>query len=424
MKYLARNNYILPLALLLSLIGMSNPRASANPSATNNSSTNNKPGAIAVAPLVVQLKLPAGGIQPRAAVDQASRKLHVIYFVGDPAHGDLYYISSSLSSPDKFTAPVKVNHIDGSACALGSIRGAQMAVGKGGQVYVVWNGSDRSTKASSSPFLFTRLAADRKGFEPERTLLGAGQMIDGGGAVAADDAGNVYALWHAFGADRNEQTGHVYLSMSKDDGQHFAPAKIIDSGKGTCACCGMDAAATNKKLYVLYRSAKDGTARDANLLISDDKFRAFREVSLNHWQANGCPMTLFGFAHDGPEFIAAWEKSDGFSLGKIANSSCIELPPPSGLKPKRTGATGSMGAGPSQKFPAIAVDNNGTMLVACVVGSSWGKGGTLKWSVANADAKDGNSAGDAASATGRAPLLPWSFGAAVTLSPNRFAVIY
>src|ERR1700676_842000 len=40
---------------------------------------------------VTVLRVPHGGIQPQAAVDDKGI-LHLTYFLGDPSHGDLYYV--------------------------------------------------------------------------------------------------------------------------------------------------------------------------------------------------------------------------------------------------------------------------------------------------------------------------------------------
>ena len=71
-----------------------------------------------------------GGIQPQAVVDDAGI-LHLIYFKGDPAAGDLYYVRSSPGTTE-FTKPIRVNSQPGSAVAVGTIRGGQLALGRGG----------------------------------------------------------------------------------------------------------------------------------------------------------------------------------------------------------------------------------------------------------------------------------------------------
>ncbi len=39
------------------------------------------------------LRVPGGGIQPQVAVDHQGA-IHTIYFTGDPANGDVYYVRS------------------------------------------------------------------------------------------------------------------------------------------------------------------------------------------------------------------------------------------------------------------------------------------------------------------------------------------
>src|SRR5437016_3895071 len=82
---------------------------------------------------------PDGGIQPQAVVG-AKGALHLIYFKGDPAAGDLFYVRRDPGSSG-FSAPVRVNSQPGSAIAIGTIRGGQLALGRSGRVHVVWNGS-------------------------------------------------------------------------------------------------------------------------------------------------------------------------------------------------------------------------------------------------------------------------------------------
>src|SRR5437868_3517471 len=52
-------------------------------------------------------RLPEGGIQPQAALDDRGA-LHVVYFSGDPAGGNLFYLRGT-------GAPVRVNSQPGSA---------------------------------------------------------------------------------------------------------------------------------------------------------------------------------------------------------------------------------------------------------------------------------------------------------------------
>ena len=78
-------------------------------------------------------RVPNGGIQPLAAlVDRGT--LHLVYYVGDPHHGDLLYARSSDGGAS-FSPALPVNE-NRSAIAVGTIRGAQLALGKAGRIHV------------------------------------------------------------------------------------------------------------------------------------------------------------------------------------------------------------------------------------------------------------------------------------------------
>src|SRR5712672_1928943 len=84
---------------------------------------------------VTLLRLPDEGIQPQAAVD-ANGSVHVIYFKGVAAHGDLFHVR--LDRNGSFSRPIQINSQAGSAVATGSIRGGQVAIGRDGRVHVAW----------------------------------------------------------------------------------------------------------------------------------------------------------------------------------------------------------------------------------------------------------------------------------------------
>ena len=112
---------------------------------------------------VTLVRVPNGGIQPEAVID-ASRTLHLLYFAGAPAAGDLFYVTSR-DFGHTFSTPIRVNSQPGSAIATGTIRGGHLAIGRSGRVYVTWNGSDAAQPRGvsnpadgrpTSPFLYTR----------------------------------------------------------------------------------------------------------------------------------------------------------------------------------------------------------------------------------------------------------------------------
>lgn len=85
---------------------------------------------------------PDGGIQPQALVD-VDGTIPLVYFKGESAAGDLYYVRRRVEDAS-FSAAVRVNNDAGSAIATGSVRGGQIALDRNGWVYVAWNGSSEA----------------------------------------------------------------------------------------------------------------------------------------------------------------------------------------------------------------------------------------------------------------------------------------
>jgi hypothetical protein len=123
-----------------------------------------------VAERVRTVRLPEGAIQPQLALDEQVT-LHLVYYTGDAFHGDLSYVRSS-DLGKTFTKPLRVNSQSGSAVAAGTIRGAQLALGRSGHVHVAWNGSMQAEPGTvnpdsgkpGTPMLYTRLSDLGKAF--------------------------------------------------------------------------------------------------------------------------------------------------------------------------------------------------------------------------------------------------------------------
>jgi hypothetical protein len=229
------------------------------------------------------LRTPAGGIQPQAVGDPEGA-IHLIYFKGEAAAGDLFYVRQPVGR-GRFSDPIRVNSQPGSAIAVGTVRGGQLALGRGGRVHVAWNGSGKNM-----PMLYARLNDAGTAFEPQRNLIGDTSVLDGGGTVAADRAGNVYVAWHAVkGSARGEGQRRVWVARSADDGKSFsreAPAWAEQTG--VCPCCSMRAFADRSgSVYLLYRSASAGVNRHIYLLASADRGQSFRGTLVHKWKVPG-----------------------------------------------------------------------------------------------------------------------------------------
>jgi len=357
---------------------------------------------------VTLIHTPYAGIQPQAVVD-AQGVLHLIYYAGDPAHGDIFYVHKKLGADRPFSAPIRVNSLPGSAIAIGTIRGAQLAVGQSGRIHVVWNGSDLASKGPGGPpMLYARLNDANTGFTPERDLITWAGGIDGGGSVAADPQGHVYVTWHASAPGQDEASGAVYLARSTDGGQTFAREKKISiMPTGQCGCCSMRAlVARNGALYILYRAAGGNFDRDATLLVSQDAGTTFQTAILSKWKLGACPMSSFSLAEDNQGVVGAWETAEQVYHARLA----ADATPPLSLK-------SAPGAG-SRKYPVFIPNANQQTLFAWVEGAGWQRGGSLAWQVYDSN---GNPEGEPASA-GEVPI--WSLITAVARPDGSFLLIY
>lgn len=324
------------------------------------------------------LRTPEEGIQPQAVVD-GKGVLHLIYFKGKDSEGDLFYVRKAPGE-ERFSAPIRVNSQPGSAIALGTIRGGQIAVGKNGRVHVVWNGSGAAMPRSpgrSSPMLHARLDDAGKAFEPQRNLMTRTYQLDGGGSVAADDQGNVHVVWHApkfnpnADAPPGEANRQIWLARSTDDGKTFSPETAINPRPtGACGCCGTKAFADRKgNLHVLYRSATAGVNRDIYLLTTKDKGKTYQSTRMQRWSVNGCPMSSEALAEGPNGLLAAWETE-----GQVYFHSLT----PGGKAIASPGTKGKC------KHPALAQNARGETLLAWTEDTAWNQGGALVWQVFDA----------------------------------------
>jgi hypothetical protein len=229
---------------------------------------------------VTLLRVPNGGIQPQAVAD-ARGTLHLIYFKGDwPAAGNLFYVRREAGA-NHFSDPIQINSRPRSACAVGSVRGGQVALGKGGRPHVVWNGVGTE---------YARLIDARTAFEDQRNLMRQTEHPDGGCTVAADDEGDVYVVWHGHRkGETGEDKRQVWVARSTDEGKTFSPeAPAWSKPTGVCACCSTRALADHRGgVYLLYRSATAEVNRDTYLLVSADRGQSFRQALVHRWKVPG-----------------------------------------------------------------------------------------------------------------------------------------
>jgi hypothetical protein len=358
-------------------------------------------------------RAPESGLQPQAAVDERG-VVHLIYFKGDPKAGDIFYTRRTGEPKTEWKPPIRVNSQAGSAIAVGTIRGAQLAIGRNGRVHVAWNGSGQAVPKApeGTPMLYARLTDAGDAFEPQRNLMTKTRHLDGGGSVAADAQGNVYVVFHASlyepDVKADESMRAVYLARSKDDGQTFSiESRATSEPTGACGCCGLKAmAVTPGSLFINYRTAREKVNRDMTLLASKDSGATFTLVTLGKWKGTTCPMSSTTFAAGARRLTAAWEIGSQVFLGGIDPRSGQAIPavsPPGNAK---------------RKHPAVAVNAAGQTLLAWTEGTGWNKGGSLAWQEFDADLRPIGTAG-------RASDVPvWDLPTAFAEPGGDFVIVY
>ena len=326
-------------------------------------------------PRVTVSNAPHEAIQPQAAVD-AEGVVHLIHFEGAPSGGDLFY-SRRRPAQESFNEPIRVNSVPGSAVAMGTIRGGQLAIGAGGRIHVAWNGANGARPENpngGAPMLYTYLDEQKTAFEPQRNLMRRSSHLDGGGTVAADDAGNVYVAWHGQGpnAPEGEAGRRVWVARSTDGGATFAEdVPALDRPTGACACCGTRALVDRDgTFYMLYRTATEIVHRDTFLLTSRDQGSSFEGLRLHPWELYQCPMSTASLAESGPGVLAAWETDGQVFYARIdpdTGTPSEPIPAP--------------GLGRDRKHPAVAGNDRGETILVWTEGTGWAKGGALAWQV-------------------------------------------
>jgi len=354
---------------------------------------------------VTLMRVPEGGIQPQVAVD-AKGAIHLLFYKGDPQHGDLYY-ARSHDGGATFSASMRVNSAPGSAIAVGNIRGGHLAIGKNGRVHVAWNGSQGGLR---SAMLYARLNDAGTAFEPQRNLIHTAYGLDGGGAVAADRFGDVYVLWHAPEPGKEgEGNRRVWIARSRDDGKTFEPERAAyDRPTGACGCCGLNAFADRSgALYVLYRSATEMIHRDMYLLVSRDKGESFQGEDISKWNVGYCVMSSEAFAESSTSVLAVWETEKQAYFARID--------PASG---KISAPLRAPGAAENRKYPAVAANAKGETLFVWTEGMGWKKGGRVTWQLYD---KSGKPTPEHGAADG---VPTWSLVATFAHSDNSFTIVY
>jgi hypothetical protein len=382
------------------------------------------------APQVRLFPAPDGGIQPQAAVDNKG-VVHLIYYKGDPAGGDIFYVRREPGQTD-FSKPLAVNTKPRTAMAMGTIRGAQLAVGKNGRVHVAWDGMgggisldshsshghdpashSRPTHEASKeehPLFYTRLNDAGTAFEPERNVITYAYGLDGGSSVAADPLGNVYVTWHAPqpGNTNGEAGRAVFVARSTDEGKTFSRETLATTEPtGACGCCGLRAFADSSgAAYILFRAAGETVNRDETLLVSPKPGAGFKIANRHEWKATTCPMSSASLTEGKTGTLAAWETASQVYFASVDPKSL------------RVSQPVSPPGGNGRKHPVAVANDKGQTLMVWAEGTGWNQGGTVVWQIYDQNLNPTSNKGR------EEGLKPWSLPTAFAERDGNFSIAY
>jgi hypothetical protein len=361
---------------------------------------------------VTLIRTPDDGIQPQAAVDSKG-VVHLIYYKGGSGGGDIFYVHREPGQ-ETFSAPIQVNSQPQSAMSAGTIRGAQLAVGKNGRVHVAWDGMGKGATQPTingkkvTPFLYTRLNDAGTRFELERNLITYAAGLDGGGSVAADNQGNVYAFWHASkpGNTNGEAGRAVFVAHSADEGKTFSAERLATTQPtGACGCCGMKGFADSEgNVFALYRAAMEKVNRGETLLISRNRGADFETAYEHEWKVATCPMSSVFLSETKVGVLAAAE-----THGRVF-FVCLD--------PRTAKVSEPVSPTTKGKHPVAVGNMRGEILLAWTEGTGWQKGGAVAWQLYD-------QAGKPTSEKGRADGVPvWSLVSAFAKPDGSFVIVY
>jgi hypothetical protein len=227
--------------------------------------------------------------------------------------------------------------------------------------------------------------------------------------VAADAKGDVYIAWHAGSPESSDEASRrLWLATSNDDGATFTRERAVsDPAVGACGCCGVAAVADpGGTIRLIFRSARQVIHRDAYLLTAPGPGLPFTGMLLQPWNIGACPMSTFALAPWRGGVLAAWETNRQVQFTTVAadgtRGPTIEAPD----------------TADGRRYPAVAANNRGQLILVWTEGMSWQRGGRLAWQVFD---RNGRTIGQ----TGGAADVPaWDFPAVYATPVGDFTILY
>ncbi len=255
------------------------------------------------------VRLPEGSMQPRTA-SAKDGTAQVVFLQGDPKSSQVRL--ATLGNDGTLSAPLTISAPASTAVGMGTVRGPSIALGRDGTRHLLWHGkAGTATDGKGSALFYAHVDAANKATSPA-DMLSATSGLDGGAAIAADDKGNVWLVWHGLPQGKvGEAERRVFVRRSTDNGKTFSePWPIKGEDFGICACCGLAAnLSATDELHVLYRTAEETKHRGMRLLrlpanATDQSIPVL--LKKDQWDLAACPMTTAQLAPIGDTLSASW----------------------------------------------------------------------------------------------------------------------
>jgi hypothetical protein len=238
----------------------------------------------------------ASGQQPQIAIDNQG-VLRIIYGRGDEIYCATSADNGVTFSDIRLVGEVKQMH-------LGMSRGPQVASSENYTLIsaIDQHGSIHTFQLNhrSRQWMQTALVNDIDGSAPEGLM-----------SLAADQKDNFYAVWLDI---RNDKHNKICFASSKDQGMSWSKNSVLykSPDQHVCECCKPNIAASESRIYVMFRNWLHGS-RDLYLLQSEDgdaKFSDPIKLGNGTWKLNGCPMDGGGLmASAGNVVSTVWQRN-------------------------------------------------------------------------------------------------------------------
>jgi hypothetical protein len=238
------------------------------------------------------------------------------------------FAAVSRDGGQTFSAPSRVNRIDGDARANGEFPPRVALVGAS-DVVVVWT----THRADSNFNVSARSIDGGKTFSDAVPVPGSvGKGNRGWESIAVDSSGRVMVLWldhrdtpamgemHHHGGGPDDPT--MTASYSKLYFASLDRPEVAQLTGGVCYCCKTSLVTHGSNVYAAWRHVYPGTIRDIAFAMSRDGGKTFSaplRVSEDNWKIDGCPENGPALAVDDKQQVhIAWiTPSDGKTDGPL-----------------------------------------------------------------------------------------------------------